>query len=343
MINKIYYDPKDREQWLLLRTKFAEMGMTGGSDAATIINANEYKSALELFYQAVGFTPWSKFGNEKMSWGTLLEDKIAEMYQYYDFQTASLVENFNAKKKVNSVRNVNAILINDKYPNLFANIDKYLPDIDGIGEIKNISGFVLDAYKDPNEFLLFENCPIGVPVGYYTQIQQYMLVYEKDRGRLIFNRDGSKLIIHEVKKDERLQEHIVDAANDFALRVRTGRDIMANELNENKRLQLLSEIEPPVTNQDSYNKFRTLQIQERELEIQNATMTGSQEQWEMGMKYLEADKEIKEANYRKNEAGNFLKTEFIKNGVEKLDFKEPQGIDGGYISMKRRLSVKLKF
>lgn len=343
MIKKIYYDPSDRDLWLVLRTGLAEKGMIGGSDAATIIHANEYKSALELFYQAIGFTPWSKFNNEKMCWGTLLEDQIAEMYQYYDMQTNDLVENFDKKNKVNSVRRVNAILLNDKYPNLFANIDRYLPDIDGIGEIKNMNGFVLDAYKEPNEYLLFENCPVGVPVGYYSQIQQYMLVYEKEIGRLIFNRDGQQMIVHEVKKDERIQEHINDAANDFAARVEMGRVIMANEPDENKRIQLLTEIEPAVTDQDCYNKFRTLQIQERELHNQEVTMTGTQQQWEYGVRYMEADQEEKEANKKKAEAGNWLKTEFFKQQMEKFDFKEADGVDNGHIGMKSRLSVKLKF
>jgi len=343
MIKKLYYNPKDREEWLVLRTGLAEKGMIGGSDAATILHANEYKAAIELFYQAVGYTEWSRMSNEKMIWGTELENHIGEMYRYYDMETGSFVENYEAGRKVNEVRNVNAIILNDKFPNQFANIDKFLPDIDGIGEIKNMNGFTLDVYKEPSQHPLFVNCPVGVPVGYYCQLQDYMMVCEKDIGRFIFLRDGSQMIVIEIKTDEMLQEALFNASNDFAGRVAKGREIMANELDKNKQLQALMEIEPDITGQQCYNTFRTLQIQERELRDAELTMAGTQEQWEAGVRYMQVLEEEKDLTERKNEAGNFLKTEFLKHQVETMDFTDGDGNDNGKIGMKKRLSVKLKF
>lgn len=315
-----------------------KQGIVGGSDIACLLDANPWKSAIELFYQAVGFTPESFMINEKMVWGTELEDNIGEMYRYFDLETEDLTENYKLGLKVNPVRNVNAIITNDKYPYLLANIDKYLADIDGIGEIKNMNGFVLDAYKEPNTHLLFVNCPAGVPVGYYAQLQQYMMVFEKDRGRFIFLRDGSELIVHDIVKDEYLQEKIAEVSLDFHTRVIKGIEVMEKYPDDKtKQIQLLSAIEPPITDQDCYNSFRTQQILERDQLDKEATMMGGQEMLDKALAYTDANMSEKEAKGVKTEMGNYLKTEMFKNNVHTLDF----GLNGK-VGMKSRLSVKVK-
>lgn len=336
MIKKQYYNRKDRAEWLRLRTILWKKGMFGGSDIATLLDANPWKHAIELFYTTIGFTPPSTMVNEKMIWGTEMEDQIGEMYRYFDLETESLVENYALGLKVNPVRNVNAIVTNDKYPYLFANIDKYLADIDGIGEIKNMVGFVLDAYDKPNEHHLFQNCPIGVPVGYYAQLQQYMLVLEKKRGRFIFNRDGSQMIVHDIWEDADLQEEIVKRSIDFGATVEVGKQIMEKYPDEETRVQYLSAIEPEPDDSDSYNEFRSQQLLQREIDTKAATMIGTDEQFQLGLKYMEANADEAAAKKIKTGYSNSLKAEFFKEGMQKFDFDA-----NGSIGFKKRLSVKV--
>ena len=336
MIRKKYYKKENRVEWLKLRNEFSSKGMVGGSDVATILHANPWRSAVELFYTCVGFTNKSVMQNQKMAWGTELEDKIADMYQYYDFETQDIVENYEMGLKVNPVRRVNAIITNTKYPYLFANIDRLLPDIDGIAEIKNTSGFVVDSYDKPNTHLLFASCPVGIPISYYAQLQQYLMCYEKDRGRFIFLRDGSKLIVHDIEKDEYLQEKIQEASIDFGTKVEKGLEIMAKYPDEERRIQFLSAIEPSITDQDTYNQFRTEQIADRQLRESEMKMDGTDEQLEIAKEYMRQSEILKEAKTAQTLASNQLKTEIFKNGIEIIDF----GVDGK-VSMKKRLSVKL--
>lgn len=341
MINKIYYKPKDRTEWLRLRIELVEMGMIGGTDVATILDANPWRHAIELFYTSIGYTPNSVMLNEKMAWGIELEEKIAQMYRYMDLQTGDVVANYEAGIQVNPVRNVNAIITNTDYPFLFANIDKYLADIDGIGEIKNMVGFVLDAYDEENEHILFTKCPIGVPVGYYAQLQQYMLVCGKKKGRFIFNRDGCQLIIHDIEEDKQLQQVIVDRSEAFGLKVREGRRIMEEEKDDHKRIQLLTALEPLPDDSESYNKFKTQQILQREIDIAEGTMIGTKALLKAGLAYRKANYEETEAKRLKTESGNFLKAEFFKNEKEKFVFDDDKATATGTIGFKKRLSVKL--
>jgi len=337
MIKKYFYKRGDRKGWIKLRRSFVQKGMIGGSDVATILHANPYRSAIELFYTAVGFTPESNMLNEKMMWGTELEDRIADMYQYYDMEDGDIIDAYEKGVQINSIRRVNAIATNDKYPYLFANVDRLLPDINGIGEIKNTSSFVIKAYTDNDPHLLFVRCPNGVPVGYYAQIQSYMMVYEKDFGRLIFLVDGSKLAVYEVEKDVYLQQEIQAASEDFYNRVQLGLKIMKKYKREEERLQYLSEIEPEVTDQSCYNAFRSQQLQQIEDHRKDTTIMGDQELLDRGMEYLSLSDKEKVIKAKKTLISNEFKAYLFSKAAETIDFGED-----GKISYKKKLSINLK-
>lgn len=337
MIKKYYYTPNNRTEWLKLRNKFSNEGKFGGTDSATILNANSWKSALELFYQAVRFTHQSVMVNDKMTFGSVLEEKIALMYQYWDEETDKVSDNFEAGLKVNSFRRVNAVITNDKYPYLFGNIDGVDPDIDAVIEIKNIGKFVIDIYSEPTSLLDLANCPLFVPPAYYIQIQQYLMLLEKNKGRFVFLIDGSKLKVVDIKKDKHLQSIIAEKSMDFGTRVEAGKKVMTKYSDEATRIHLLSAIEPTITDQDCYNNFRTQQLQKLEDYRKDHTMLGTDEQFQLALDYTEQSGIIKDAKSLQNLAGNALKTEFFKHGMETLDFDV-----NGKIGFKKRLSVKVK-
>ena len=336
MIRKDYFNPRDRQKWLELRNTYSDKNMLGGSDISCVIDANPWKSALELFYNMVGFTPVNRVTNQRMIWGIELEDNIAEMYQYYDFDTEDVVLNYEAGRKVNPVRRVNAIVTNDKYPYMFANIDRYLPDIDGIGEIKNIDGFILEAYKNKIELPIYAKCPPGVPPGYYAQLQQYLMIFEKKRGRFILNVDGNDLRVIEIDADPTFQDFLVGSAIDFGTRLESGKKIMEKYKLTDDRLQALGAIEPQVTDQDSYNKFRTQQLLALEQHRADRTVMGDRDILNIALSYMKAHAREKDAASDKTLAGNAIKQYLFAHGAETIDFG-----DGGKITFKKRLSVKL--
>lgn len=336
MIKKHYYKRGDRALWLDLRTSFFTQGMVGGSDIATILHENPYKSAIELFYQAIGFTPVFDMLNEKMVWGTELEDPIAEMYKYYDSQTSDWVENYKLGLKVNRVRRVNALVTNDRYPAMFANIDREVPASKMIIEIKNMNGFVLDSYKEAPTHEMFLLCPIGVPTGYYCQLQQYMMVLAKEKGRFVFLRDGGQMIIHDIEPDEYLWAKMNEASIDFQARVEKGKEVMAKYPDEQTRLQLLSGIEPELTDQETYAKFRNQQLLQRKVEDEEKTYGGNDAHFYAGLQYMKEGEIMKESKTRQTLQGNFLKKEFLKLGVHTFNMGEQ-----GKISYKKRLSVNV--
>ena len=218
---------------------------------------------------------------------------------------------------------------------MFANIDKLLPDINGIGEIKNIDGFVLKAYEEKIPLVLFDKCPVGLPPGYYAQLEQYMLLFEKPVGRFIMNVDGNELKVVEVEADSVFQNYLSENAIDFGTRVEVGQKIVNNQsYTEEQKHQLLSEIEPQVTDQDTYNKFRTQQLLRFEQIRKERTMVGGALEYELAIEHNVLSGKIKEHTLERNIVDGKLKKIFFENSVDNIDLA-----DLGRIGFRKRLSV----
>ena len=139
----------------------------GGSDIATVMGLNKYKSSHELFYEKVeGATETPE--NISMFMGKYMENSIAELWSYWDGDLESMMKNFRENIQVRKCRKVNAYLVNPDYPHLFASVDRVITKGDagkeGILEIKTISGWVSDQWLG------------GIPPQYLVQLQQYLLI-----------------------------------------------------------------------------------------------------------------------------------------------------------------------
>lgn len=66
----------ERTEWLQRRR-----GGIGGSDAATLFDANPYQSLLGLYYDKIGEGPEDDSGSEAAVWGTLLEPAVKAAYE----------------------------------------------------------------------------------------------------------------------------------------------------------------------------------------------------------------------------------------------------------------------
>ena len=132
------------ENWLELRLK----GI-GGSDAAVVMGLNPWKSPLDLWLEKTGEYVSEPEDNERMYWGTALEDVVAKEFMI---------------RTGYKVRRKNKTLWHKKYSFMLANVDRMLVDFRAGLECKTAGHHAADDWE------------AGVPGYYMPQVQHYMAV-----------------------------------------------------------------------------------------------------------------------------------------------------------------------
>jgi len=216
MRNLKKYKATDRQSWLNLRTSLLTSGMTGGSDAATMMGKNPWKSKVKLFYEAVGISKPKDIQNEAMFHGTHLEDYVADKWQYFDGTEDGLISNFSNGVKIKRSMKQKATFVNPDFGHMFANIDRIItkhPERKGRGilEVKTIS----DRYSDMWE--------AGIPPQYYFQIQHYLVVMNLNWGEFVWLKGGNKMNILTVDADFETQKRLIEESRKFYLSVTAAR------------------------------------------------------------------------------------------------------------------------
>ena len=144
MVKKISTKNMSREDWLRERKK----GI-GGSDVACVLGLNKYKSAFALYNEKKS-EEIEDFDNEAMRIGRDLEEYVASR-----FTELSGIK----------VRHENAILINENFPFIRANVDRLCVGVKAGLECKTASTWNAKNFGK-GEF----------PVNYYAQCVAYMAV-----------------------------------------------------------------------------------------------------------------------------------------------------------------------
>ena len=144
MVKKISTKNMSREDWLRERKK----GI-GGSDVACVLGLNKYKSAFALYNEKKS-EELEDFDNEAMRVGRDLEEYVASR-----FTELSGIK----------VRHENAILINEDFPFIRANVDRLCVGVKAGLECKTASTWNAKNFGK-GEF----------PVNYYAQCVAYMAV-----------------------------------------------------------------------------------------------------------------------------------------------------------------------
>lgn len=138
-----------REEWLEWRR-----GGIGGSDAATIVGLNPYRSRLELYADKLGMMP-EKEDSEAMRIGRDLEEYVASRW---------------SERTGKKYRKTNYMYCHDDYEFIRANIDREV-----VGENAGLECKTTSVYSKYD----FDNGEI--PLYYYCQCQHYMAVRGYDR------------------------------------------------------------------------------------------------------------------------------------------------------------------
>lgn len=142
---------KDREHWLKERA-------IGGSDAATIIHRNKYKSAIDLYLEKIGAKkPKDLSKNKRVQHGVASEPLIREMFKLNFPEYSMYYKEFE-------------LLIDDEHDFLRASLDGELthPTLGkGVWECKT---------AEPRNKEVWADWGGGIPVNYFAQILHYLMV-----------------------------------------------------------------------------------------------------------------------------------------------------------------------
>lgn len=316
------------QEWQNLRSKMVNQGMVGGSDASTLLGLNKYKSEINLYYQAIGINTLPNKMNGAMLHGKQLEKYVADCWQYFDGTEEGWVANTLADNKIKKYRRINSILINPKYPSLFANVDAKITahpvygKKSGVLEVKTISGYSSDSYE------------AGIPPGYLIQLQHYLIVTGYKYGEIVYLKDGRDLGCLTFDADKELQDMIKEKAEAFQQRVRKARYEMAmNAKSDMEREQIASYFEPDADSTLAFNEFVSERHKARDNE---AVMQGSPEMQNFAEKFMQHNSEIKEAESHKMLYQNKLK-QIMQNERASVMLLP----SGGKITWRKQFTVKL--
>lgn len=277
------------EQWQQLRSSFVNKGMIGGSDAGTLLGLNQYKAPINLFYQALGIANLPNKMNGAMLHGKNLEKYVADCWQYYDGTEEGWVANTLADNKIKKYRLEKSIIVNPQYPNLFANVDGIItkhPErkSKGLLEIKTISGYAADSYKD------------GIPPSYLIQVQHYMLITGYTWGEICYLKDGRELGVMLIEKNANIQQMIVEAAEDFQQRFQAAKKLLEENpgLPTEEQYGLVCAYEPPADSSKAFEMFISEKHKARGDEV---TIQGDEslEAWaRQANRYRDLEKKVEE-------------------------------------------------
>ena len=180
---------RNREEWKELRR-----GYIGGSDAASVIGLNPFKSAYSLWAEKTGQIPEFE-GNLATDMGTYLEDFIAKLFE---------------KETGKKVRKESRSFLNDKYVWAIANYDRLIVGEDAGLECKFVDSINLKKYKN-GEF----------PDRFYAQCVHYLAVSGKKRWYLAVLIGNKEFKWFCIERDEEEIAALMSAEEKFYNNVKT--------------------------------------------------------------------------------------------------------------------------
>jgi len=300
-----YISHKNREEWLAIRKTLG----VGGSESAAILGLSPYSCAAKVFYDKLGFnrpTPTSLpmiIGNED-------EDKIAKLWSYYEPHIGyeSIARNYDAKRVIRKPIKFNKIVVNDKYPFLFGNVDRlFMRGKDrSILEMKTINHWEANKWES------------GVPIHYVIQIQHYMLIFEAKYAELAILEANSQFTVVPFDPSPAIHERIIEQCHSFWELVKEARQIIdkgGTELD-------IQHLVPGPDGSDAYTEF----LKEKHggsVRDPESVVTATTEDLAHLKSMFELQKEMEKMQRKVNLHEQALRNRIIENPI--LDFGDQYG------------------
>jgi putative phage-type endonuclease len=188
----------------------------GGSEIGTVLGLNKYDTVIRLFHEKVGTIQPRMDDNNLMFWGRTMEDKIADIWQFYDNTDYGYIDNYKNGRVIRTCRNVNGYIVNPKYPWLFASLDRLINikggfnfltgealSTEAVLECKTLTYWASQIWQD------------GIPIYYLAQVTQYMIILETDYAEIAILQDGNKFHVEKIQRDEALCQRIIQISKRF--------------------------------------------------------------------------------------------------------------------------------
>lgn len=308
-VTKYYTNDMTRREWLDYRAN----GI-GGSDIAKILGVSKYGSAAQLFAEKIGLYPVVDEDNLAMFMGRFLEDQVADLWQYWEGDIDSMMDNHRRGRKVNQCHKVNAYLSNPKYPHLLGSIDRRITHVReqrriGVLECKTINGWYADSWE------------AGIPPDYVFQLQQYLMITEYTYGEAAMLIDGRELKVFQFEADHELQDRILSASVEFWEAVLTARPLaeklLALEMDyDQNRTEIedlegrIRELEPAPDNSKAYEDYM-----KKRFPSPDGIREGKPEELSIVLDYEQVRASIKLQEERHQQLKNQI-IEFVRNQEE---------------------------
>lgn len=245
-----------KEEWL----RYRRQGI-GGSDVASLIGINKWKSPTELWMEKTGQSNEPQTESEAVQWGNIMEP---------------VLRNHFAEVTKKPVAEVKAILQHKDYSFMLANVDGVTIDDAGnpaILEIKTAGEYKRADWDG------------GVPAYYETQIQHYLAVTGVQKAYCAVLIGGNSFRIYEVdadavlgvanlsnrfSQDEDLVEPITEGKSVDELKVKNSRPATQKQLDYLQKLMQQYGNTPETMNKytkekydvDDFTKLSSVQISE---------------------------------------------------------------------------------
>ena len=313
--------PQHTEEWF----EFRKNGI-GGSEAATVLGLDRYNTVMRIFHEKVGTIPHQNIDNAKMFFGRYMEDKIAELWQYYDGSDLGWIDNYKNNKIIRQCRKVNGYVVNPSYPWLFGSFDR----------VQNISGGINLLTGEPlkTEAVLeiktlsywsAQQWEGGLPVSFLIQVHIYMIILETDYAEISILKDGNTFIVEKVQRDDSLAEKIIDITKAFwQNRVLPAKEAFVKMKESEKQGNILEaekfegqiqHLEPEPDGSPAYEQF----MSERFLKTRSS-IDGTIDTYGLALR----DKMLLSINGRIDDERQLIKNNLIKEmvnaGAEMIDF-----------------------
>lgn len=329
----------DKSTWTYDEWMDFRLSGLGGSDIGTIISIpdpdgsseiltgfNKYESATQLFYKKLGIVPQYKEDKIEMFMGNYLEDSVADLWSYHDGTIEGMMRNYKNGVRIKKARNFNSIIVNPKYPWLFANLDRvinkeYNPlqiNEEGILECKTIDKFAADQWQS------------GIPEYYIFQVQAYMIIADLQYSEIAMLKSGRHLEVFPIKRSDIICEQIILQSEIFWKRVTTALPLVAEmkiyqaqgrfDLAE----QAEAEIDSYAPSADSSPAF-TAFYKEKYKRGDGGERAGTPEEYRMAINHIKAQGNIKHWQQIETQYKNQL-MEALKH-TETIRFEEKERVE----------------
>ena len=172
-----------QEEWL----EYRKQGI-GGSDAGAICGLNPYSSPVSVYLDKTS-EEITEYDNEAMRQGRDLEEYVATRF---------------CEETGKKVRRRNAIFCNEKYPFMYANIDRYVVGEEAGLECKTASAYSADKWKNGE-----------VPMHYQIQCLHYMAVTGAKAWYIAVVILGKEFKFVKIDRDEEMIQNLITIESKF--------------------------------------------------------------------------------------------------------------------------------